>query len=91
MTVRPGLFHCLIGSLDCPCFSRPALDSGFFSGALGVRMRSLFLANSEFAVISIHATRTNCRNPSIFRTPLAGPRILSRPLGSSQIWQLFDL
>jgi hypothetical protein len=26
----------------------------------------VFLANSEFAVISIHAFRTNCRNPSIF-------------------------
>jgi hypothetical protein len=26
-----------------------------------------FLANSEFAVISIHASRTNCRNSSIFR------------------------
>jgi hypothetical protein len=26
----------------------------------------VFLANSEFAVISIHASRTNCRNPSIF-------------------------
>jgi hypothetical protein len=26
----------------------------------------VFLANSGFAVISIHANRTNCCNPSIF-------------------------
>ena len=28
---------------------------------------SLFLANSTFAVICVHASKTNCRNPSIFR------------------------
>ena len=27
----------------------------------------LFLANSEFAVISVHASKKNCRNPSILR------------------------
>jgi hypothetical protein len=32
----------------------------------GAKESTVFLANSEFAVISIHASRTNCRNPSIF-------------------------
>jgi hypothetical protein len=32
----------------------------------GLPVNGLFLANSEFAVISIHASRTNCRSPSIF-------------------------
>jgi hypothetical protein len=35
----------------------------------------LFLANSEFAVISIHASRTNCRNPSIFRSSNAATKL----------------
>jgi hypothetical protein len=35
----------------------------------------VFLANSEFAVISIHATRTNCRNPAIFRFSNAATQI----------------
>jgi hypothetical protein len=35
----------------------------------------VFLANSEFAVISIHASRTNCRNPSIFRFSNAATKL----------------
>jgi hypothetical protein len=33
------------------------------------------LANSEFAVISIHASRTNCRDPSIFRFSNAATKL----------------
>jgi hypothetical protein len=34
--------------------------------AEGEAQQNLSLANSEFAVISIHVSKTNCRNPSIF-------------------------
>ena len=42
---------------------------------LGIDVADLFLANSEFAVISIHASRTNCRNPSIFRFSNAATKL----------------
>jgi hypothetical protein len=44
------------------------LDPHAPTTAMGVRiiMRHLILANSKFAVICVHASKTNCRNPSIF-------------------------
>ena len=38
----------------------------------------VFLANSEFAVISVHASKKNCRNPSIFRFSNAATKLKPR-------------
>jgi hypothetical protein len=71
------------------------LISGLFAGSVALLADSLdmlgdalvyvFLANSKFAVICVHASKTNCRNPSIFPIFKRGNQIEAGPFKGERV------